>query len=80
MTNYRDTDCLTPAEDTQPINHGGVGVCAHQAVRVEVPFVVKDHSGQVLQVDLVNDPRTRRYDSHVPESFRAPLGRTGNIF
>lgn len=51
-----NTYCLTPAEDTQAIYHGGVGVCAHQAVRVEVPLIVKHHSGQVLQVDLVNYP------------------------
>ena len=51
-----NTYCLTPAEDTQAINHGGVGVCAHQAVGVEVPLMVKHYSGQVLQVNLVNDP------------------------
>lgn len=46
---------LTPAEDTQTIDHGGVRVGAHQAVRIQEPILVKHHAGQVLQVDLVND-------------------------
>lgn len=72
--------CLTPAQDSQSIDHCSVGVCSHQAIRVEIAIMVKHHSGQVLQVYLVNNPWTRRNDAHVPEGFRAPLGRTGNIF
>ena len=71
---------LTPAQDTQSIDHCGVWVSAHQAVGVEVPIIFKHHSSQVLQVDLVNDPWTGRNDSHVSEGFRAPLGKTDNIF
>lgn len=71
---------LTPAQNSQSIDHCGVGVRSHQAVRVEVAIMVKHHSGQVLQVDLVNDPRPRRNDSHIPEGFRAPLGVIDNIF
>lgn len=68
-------DRRTPAEDAQTVDHGGVRVGAHQAVRVEEPVVVEHHPGQVLQVDLVNDPRSRRDDPHVPEGFGAPLGK-----
>lgn len=65
---------LTPAQDSQSIDHCGVGVRSHQAVRVKVAIVVKHHSSQVLQVDLVNDARPGWNDSHIPEGFRAPLG------
>lgn len=47
---------LTPAQDSQSINHCGVGVCSHQAVGVEETIMAKHDSGQVFQIDLVNDP------------------------
>lgn len=71
---------LTPAQDSQSIDHGGVGVGSHQAIGVEIAIIVEHHSSQVLQVDLMNDARARRNDSHVPEGLRAPLGRTDNMF
>lgn len=71
---------LTPAQDSQSIDHCGVGVCSHQAVRVEETIMAKHHSGQVFQIDLVNDPWTGRNDSHVPEGFGTPLSRTENTW
>lgn len=71
---------LTPAQDAQTIDHGGVRVGAHQTVRIQEPILVKHHAGQVLQVDLVNDSWTRRNNSHVSEGFGAPLQRPEIIF
>ena len=56
ITVYNVRPCLTPAQDSQSVDHCGVGVCAHQAIGVEVPVMVEHHSSQVLQIDLVNDP------------------------
>ena len=43
---------LTPSSDAQAIDHGGVAVSAHQAVRIEHAFTVEYHTTQVLQVHL----------------------------
>lgn len=48
--------CLTPAQNSQSIDHCGVGVRSHEAIGVKVAILVKHHSSQVLQVDLVYDP------------------------
>lgn len=47
---------LTPTKDPKAINHGGVGVCAHQTVWVEKAFMAKHHPGKVLQVHLMDNP------------------------
>lgn len=47
---------LTPAENSQAINHGSVGIRAHKAVWVIIAIVIKYHSCQILQIHLVDDP------------------------
>ena len=46
---------------------------ANDAVREEPAVVVEHDAGQVLEVHLVNDARTRRNYQHVLEGFRSPL-------
>ena len=56
-----------PTHNAQTVDHGGVRVGAHQAVRVEDILVVEYDSGQTLQVDLVHDAAARWHDDHVLE-------------
>lgn len=64
---------LTPAEDAQAVDHGGVRVGSHHTVGVDEALADLHHSGQVLQVDLVDGTHLRRNHVHVLESLRAPL-------
>lgn len=45
----------TPANNTESIDHGCVGVCAHHRIVVEEPVSLEDDSGKVLEVDLMNN-------------------------
>jgi hypothetical protein len=46
----------TPSGHSEPIDHGGVGVGTDTRVGVQhLLFVLHDHSGQVLKVDLMDD-------------------------
>ena len=65
---------LTPSENTQTVNHGGVRVCAHKAVWVEISILIKYHSCQILQIHLVDDSWARGNNSHVVKSLGTPLG------
>ena len=62
-----------PAEDAEAVDHGGVGVGAQADVRERPALLGLDHSGQVLDVDLVHDPGPRRDDGEVLERLLAPL-------
>lgn len=64
---------LTPTKDTQTINHGGVRICAHQAVWVVISILIKDHSRQILQIHLVDDSWAWWNNPHVAKGLRAPL-------
>ncbi len=62
-----------PADDAQPVDHGGVRVGADDAVRVEHVAVGEADARQVLQVDLVHNAGAGRHDQHVLEGSRAPF-------
>lgn len=68
-----DEFSLTPAQHSQPINHGSVRVRSHQTVRIVVTIPLKHHPGQVFQIDLMDYSWARRNDPHVLECFRTPL-------
>ena len=65
-----------PAQHAQAVDHGGVGVGAHQCVRVHggqaLGISCRDHRGQVLQVDLVHDAGTGRHQREVVEGALRP--------
>jgi hypothetical protein len=62
-----------PAEHAEAVDHRGVRVGPHQAVRVEPLAVVPGDLGKVLQVDLVDDAGGRGHDTEVGEGGLAPL-------
>ena len=65
-----------PAQHTDPVDHGGVGVGAHQGVRDGHPPAVDladlDHPRQVLEVDLVADAHPGRHHREVVERLLRP--------
>ena len=62
-----------PADDSQPVHHRGVGVGADQRVGIDRSVIgVEDHAGQVLQVDLMTDPRVGRDHAQPVEGLLAP--------
>ena len=67
-------DCLlTPADNTESIDHGGVWVRPHQTVRVHKPIYIKDDATQTLQIHLVDNAGTGRHNQNVLEGLRTPL-------
>lgn len=60
---------FTPAKDAQAVDHGGVRVGSHHAVRVDETVADLHHSGQILQVHLVDCADVRRNHIHVLECF-----------
>ena len=65
-----------PAQDAQAVDHGGVGVGAHAGVGVglgdAVGLVGEDDTGQVLDVDLVDDAGARGDDAEVGQRPLSP--------
>ncbi len=65
-----------PAQYAKAIDHGGVGVGAHQGVGEGVGAAVlvlgPDRAPQVFQVDLMADAGARRYHAEVVEGALAP--------
>ena len=62
-----------PAKDAEAVDHGGVAVGPDERVGHR-HSIFDDHTlSQVLQVDLVDDPRGRRHDREVVEGLLAPL-------
>lgn len=66
---------LTPAYDSEAVDHGRMRVGADQAVWIEQAIVVEHDSRQVLEIDLMHDSRSRRNYQHVLKRLRAPLKR-----
>ena len=64
---------LTPADDSQAVDHGGVRVGANQTVGVQHAVCLEDDTRQVLEVHLVHDARPGRHDEHVAQGLCAPL-------
>jgi len=50
---FNPTD--TPTDNTETVNHGGVGISTDDGIRVQQTVSVEDGSGQVFQVDLMDD-------------------------
>ena len=73
---FRFDTTHTPAEDAKAVDHGGVGVCAHQGIRVGDGFsvlVLAPHGlTQILQVHLVTDTGPRRHHAEIVERLLAP--------
>ena len=67
----------SPTENTEAVDHRGVGVGTHQRVRVGldnavVPVPREDHPGEVFQVDLVADAGVRWDHHEVVEGLLRP--------
>ena len=62
----------TPPDDAQPVDHGRVGVGADQSIRVRLAAVGEHHAGEILEIDLMHDPRVWRYDLEARERFLRP--------
>ena len=74
---FRFDAAHAPAEHAQAVDHGGVGVGAHQGVRVGeglavLGVAVPDAAAQVFQVHLVADAGARRYHAEIIEGVLAP--------
>lgn len=73
-------DCLgfntshSPSNHTETIDHGGVRVSSDNRVRVDNALAVfEDDSGEVLEVDLMDDTAAWGNDAEVVEGSRAPF-------
>ena len=62
-----------PPDHSEVVDHRGVAVRPHDAVRVEETLLVEADPRKVLQVDLVNNPRPMRHNQHVQEGLSPPL-------
>ncbi len=74
---FRFDTAHAPAQYPKAVDHGGVGIGAHQGVRVGVGVAVlgfgRPHTlGQVFQVHLVADTGARWHHAEVVEGFLAP--------
>mmetsp|Transcript_14449 Transcript_14449/g.26143 ORF Transcript_14449/g.26143 Transcript_14449/m.26143 type:complete len:879 (-) Transcript_14449:137-2773(-) len=70
----------TPAQDPQAVDHGGVGVRAHQAVGVHQPLVVEHHPGEVLHVHLMHNAVARGHNGQTLKGGGAPLQEGKALF
>ena len=61
-----------PAEHAEPVDHRRVRVGADERVGEGTPAALLDDAREVLEVDLVHDPRPRRHDPQVVERALAP--------
>ncbi len=65
-----------PAQDTQAVDHRGVGIGADQGVGIshrEIAVLVHHHHPrQILEIDLMDDAGVGRHDAEVAEGALAP--------
>src|SRR6266487_6807670 len=65
-----------PTQHTQAVDHGCMRVGTNQRIGIgnlsAILLFRHDNRGQVLQVDLVHNTRSRRYDAEIAESLLAP--------
>ena len=62
-----------PAEDAEAVDHRGVRIGPDQRVGIGLAVVVHEHDArEVLEVDLVDDPRVGRDDREALEGVLAP--------
>ena len=62
-----------PAHDAQAIDHGGVGIGAHERVGIVDAASTQNALGEVLEVDLMDDANARGNDLEGVEGLHAPL-------
>ena len=62
-----------PADDTQSVDHRGVRIGSDEGVRIDHSVPLEDTLGEVLQIDLVDDPDAGRDDLEAVEGLHAPL-------
>ena len=66
----------TPTQHTQSIDHRGVGVSAHDSIRVghlgAVQITTENNAREILDIDLMNDPGRWRDDAEVTERCLTP--------
>lgn len=63
----------TPSGDTETIDHSGVRVSADNGVGVEHVVAVEDNTGEILEVDLMDNTRAWRNNLEIVEGLGAPL-------
>jgi len=67
----------SPADHTQGVDHGRMGVCPHQGIWIRQwsfsRFCQEDHRCEVFEIDLVHDSRIRRHHAKSVERRLAPL-------
>ncbi len=62
-----------PADDAQAVDHGGVGVGAHEGVGVDDAVFFEDAFGEVFEVDLVDNADAGGHDFEGVEGLHAPF-------
>ena len=66
----------SPAEHAQSVDHRGVGIGAHHRIgkgaSASVRTVREHHSGEILEIDLVDDAGIGRHHQEVLESLLSP--------
>ncbi len=63
----------SPGHDAQSVDHGGVGVGADERVGIPHSLLFQHSSGEVLEVDLMDDADSGRYDAESVEGLHPPL-------
>ena len=66
----------TPTNNAHAVDHGGVRIGAHQAIGIGLQFafnrLTEDNTGQIFEIDLVNDAGIGRHNAEIIERFLAP--------
>lgn len=62
-----------PADDSQAVDHCGVTVGTDDGIGEEPPVFLHDDSGQILEVDLMDNARAGGNYQEILEGSRAPL-------
>ena len=63
----------SPAHHAQTVDHRGVGIGPHQRVGKINTAPLQNPLGQILQIDLMHDPNSRRHHTKRLECLLAPL-------
>ena len=63
----------SPSEDTETVNHGGVGIGSNHGVRVWSSSGAMHNRSQVLEVNLMHDSAAWRDNAEVVKSVLTPL-------
>ena len=69
-----------PAKNAQAVFHGGVGVGTDTGIRVSKALVVEYNAGQVLDIYLVDDAGSWRYNAEVGEVLSTPAKELVALF